>query len=369
MKKSNEIFNKFFHSTKDFENCIQRKIWKYFFSCFQNQYFDFEMQFIDEATIYIKAGDGGSGIISFRREKYIPKGGPDGGNGGRGGDVIIQADKHLSTLIDFRYKQKYIAEKGIHGFGANKTGRDGKSLYIRVPCGTEIINVESGELVVDILEDKQEYILAKGGKGGRGNKEFASPSNQAPRICEPGILGDELNIRLSLKLLADVGLVGLPNAGKSTLISRISAAKPKIADYPFTTLVPNLGIVRIDEEKSFVVADMPGIIEGAHTGKGLGIQFLKHIERANVLVLLIDVCSENIRDTYELLINEIYLFNKELLDRKRIVALSKIDTLNEKEKKKILKTKFERGVKICPISAVSGEGIDDLITTSWKMLK
>ncbi|MBS4029671.1 MAG: GTPase ObgE [Ignavibacteriales bacterium] len=324
------------------------------------------MHFLDEATIYVKAGDGGDGIISFRREKFIPKGGPDGGNGGRGGDVVLRADRQLSTLIDFRYKQKYIAEKGIHGFGSNKTGRDGKGLVIRVPCGTEIYNNETNEFIADVVEDKQELLLARGGGGGRGNQEFATPTNQAPRICEPGRWGQEFTIRLSLKLLADVGLVGLPNAGKSTLISRISAAKPKIADYPFTTLVPNLGIVRIDEEKSFVVADMPGIIEGAHKGKGLGIQFLKHIERTKIIVLLIDATTENIKETYNILINEMEQFSEGLVKRKRIVALTKIDALDESARKKISKQKFGRGVKVIPISSVSGVGLDELVPAMWE---
>ncbi|MBM4165748.1 MAG: GTPase ObgE [Ignavibacteria bacterium] len=326
------------------------------------------MHFIDEATIYIKAGDGGSGIISFRREKYIPKGGPDGGDGGNGGDIIFRADRHLATLIDFRYKQKYFAEKGIHGSGANKTGRDGKKLVIRVPCGTEIYNADTNALIIDLVRDAQEKIVAKGGKGGRGNKEFATPSNQTPRICEEGKPGEEIHVRLSLKLLADVGFVGFPNAGKSTLIARISAAKPKIAEYSFTTLVPNLGIVRIDEEKSFVVADMPGLIEGAHLGKGLGIQFLKHIERTKALVLMIDAASEKIPETYKTLIQEMKLFNDDLLNRKRIVALTKTDVLGEKEREKIFKTRLERGIETYPISAVSGEGIQELIQAMWNEL-
>jgi GTP-binding protein len=327
------------------------------------------MYFIDEATIYVKAGDGGDGIISFRREKYIPKGGPDGGNGGNGGDVIFRADKHLATLIDFQYKQQYFAEQGIHGSGAKKTGKDGKKLVIRVPCGTEIYDDKTNVLLVDFVHDGQEKVIAKGGKGGRGNKEFATPSNQTPRVCEDGKPGEEIHVRLSLKLLADVGFVGLPNAGKSTLISRISAAKPKIAEYPFTTLVPNLGIVRIDEEKSFVVADMPGLIEGAHSGKGLGIQFLKHIERTKALVLMLDATSENILETYKILIQEMKLFNEDLLNRQRVVALTKIDVLNEKERKKKFKIRFERGMDTYPISAVSGEGIQELVQAMWNKLQ
>ncbi|MEK7264260.1 MAG: GTPase ObgE [Bacteroidota bacterium] len=327
------------------------------------------MQFIDEATIYVKAGNGGKGVVSFRREKFIPKGGPDGGNGGKGGSVILKADRQLSTLLDFRYKQKYNADNGNSGMASNKSGRDGQDLIIRIPCGTSIYNSETNELITDLVEDADEYIIAKGGKGGRGNGEFATPTNQAPRYSEPGIRGKENDILLSLKLIADVGFVGLPNAGKSTLISRVSAAKPKIADYPFTTLIPNLGIVRVDENKSFVVADMPGIIEGAHEGRGLGIQFLKHIERTKLLLLLIDSSSENPKEVYELLLNELGRYNEELIERRKIIVLTKSDILDDAQKKKIKKLKFGKSNTVHIISAVAGDGIAELIAMMWKELQ
>ena len=237
------------------------------------------MQFIDEARISVKAGDGGNGCISFRHEKYIPKGGPDGGNGARGGSVIIRADRQLNTLLDFKYKRNYRAERGENGRGKDQGGKSGKDEVVKVPCGTLVRDALKGKTIVDLLHDGDEFIIAHGGKGGRGNGEFATPTNQAPRFAEPGTLGEERELILELKLLADVGLVGFPNAGKSTLISVVSAAKPKIADYPFTTLTPNLGLVHYAEGKSFVIADIPGLIEGAHEGKGLGIQFIRHIER------------------------------------------------------------------------------------------
>lgn len=327
------------------------------------------MQFIDEATIYVKAGNGGKGVVSFRREKFIPKGGPDGGNGGKGGDVILKANKQLSTLLDFRYKQKYSADNGNAGMASNKSGRDGQNLIIYVPCGTSVSQKESNELIADLVKDGQKFVIAKGGKGGRGNGEFATSTNQAPRYCEPGIAGEENDILLSLKLIADVGFVGLPNAGKSTLISRVSAAKPKIADYPFTTLIPNLGIVRVDENKSFVVADMPGIIEGAHEGRGLGIQFLKHIERTKLLMLLIDSSTDNVKDVYELLLNELGSYNEDLLERRRVIVLTKSDILDDEQKKKIKKLKFGKNTKVHLISAVTGDGISHLIEMMWKELQ
>ena len=233
--------------------------------------------FIDSAKIFVRSGNGGNGIIHWRREKYVPKGGPDGGNGGKGGDIIIRAEKQLTTLLDFRYKKRYIAQNGNAGEGSNKEGRSAEDILIKVPCGTIVKNALSGEVIVDLVKHGAEVVVARGGRGGKGNSEFATSTNQAPRICTPGEEGKDFNLELELKLLADVGLVGFPNAGKSTLISKISAAKPKIADYPFTTLVPNLGMVYFQEGKSFVVADIPGLIAGAHEGRGLGIQFLRHI--------------------------------------------------------------------------------------------
>ena len=324
--------------------------------------------FIDQATIYIKAGDGGNGVVSFRREKYIPKGGPDGGNGGNGGNIIFRADRQLTTLMDFRYRRRYIAEDGDRGQSSNKTGKSGNDTALRIPVGTMIKDAETNKTLADLLEHGDEVVIAKGGRGGRGNAEFATPTIQAPRKATKGTDGEERNIQLELKLLADVGLVGFPNAGKSTLISRISAAKPKIADYPFTTLIPNLGIVRYSEEKSFVVADMPGLIKGAHTGKGLGIEFLRHIERTRVLVFLIECTSENPKSQYETLVNELKSFNDTMLKKPQIVAVTKMDLADETIKKSLKKIKFTKKIPLVFISAVTGEGLKDLIDLMWKKI-
>ena len=327
------------------------------------------MQFIDEAQITVKAGDGGNGVISFRREKFIPKGGPDGGNGGNGGDVILRADSQLNTLLDFKYHRFYNAERGENGRGKNQYGKGGEDTVIRVPCGTLIKDASTEEVLADLIHDRDEIIIARAGKGGRGNSEFATSTNQAPRIAEDGTKGEEKELILELKLLADVGLVGFPNAGKSTLISVISAAKPKIADYPFTTLTPNLGIVRYAEGKSFTVADIPGLIEGAHLGKGLGIQFLRHIERTKVLVFLIESTSANMKHDYKVLLNELTEFNEDLVDRPHVVAITKMDIVDDKTKTKITKTNFGKKVIVQPISAVTSEGIEKLVGQMWKMLK
>lgn len=327
------------------------------------------MQFIDEARITVKAGDGGNGVISFRREKFIPKGGPDGGNGGNGGDVILRADSQLNTLLDFKYHRFYNAERGENGRGKNQYGKGGEDTVIRVPCGTLIKDASTEEVLADLIHDRDEIIIARAGKGGRGNSEFATSTNQAPRIAEDGTKGEEKELILELKLLADVGLVGFPNAGKSTLISVISAAKPKIADYPFTTLTPNLGIVRYAEGKSFTVADIPGLIEGAHLGKGLGIQFLRHIERTKVLVFLIESTSADMKHDYKVLLNELTEFNEDLVDRPHVVAITKVDIVDEKTKTKITKTNFGKKVIVQPISAVTSEGIEKLVAQMWKMLK
>jgi GTPase len=326
------------------------------------------MQFIDEAKISVKAGDGGNGCISFRQEKYVPKGGPDGGNGARGGSVIIRADRQLNTLLDFKYKRTYRAERGENGRGKDQGGKSGKDEIVKVPCGTLVLDAVKNKIIVDMVNDGDEFVVAKGGKGGRGNGEFATPTNQAPRFAEPGTLGEERELILELKLLADVGLVGFPNAGKSTLISVISAAKPKIADYPFTTLAPNLGLVRYASGKSFVVADIPGLIEGAHEGKGLGIQFIRHIERTRVLVFLIESVSEDPKRDYMILLNELVSFNRAIAKKKKIVALTKTDILNEADKKKLAKLKFGRGIITMPISAVAGEGVPALLDETWKLL-
>jgi GTP-binding protein len=327
------------------------------------------MHFIDEARIFVKAGDGGNGCVSFRHEKYIPKGGPDGGNGARGGSVIIRADRQLNTLLDFKYKRRYQAERGENGRGKDQEGKSGKDQIVRVPCGTLIRDAVKGKIIADMVNDGDEIIIAHGGKRGRGNGEFATPTNQAPRYAEPGTPGEERELLLELKLLADVGLVGFPNAGKSTLISVISAAKPKIADYPFTTLTPNLGLVRYAEGKSFVVADIPGLIEGAHEGKGLGIQFLRHIERTRMLVFLIESTSDDPKKDYQILLNELASFKSAIAKKKKIVALTKTDLVDTTCKKKLAKIKFGRGVMTMPISAVVGEGLRELLDEMWKTLK
>ncbi|MFI5253760.1 MAG: GTPase ObgE [Bacteroidota bacterium] len=327
------------------------------------------MSFIDQATITVKSGSGGNGVISFRREKFIPRGGPDGGNGGKGGDVIIHVDRQLTTLMDYRYKKSYQAQNGANGQGSNMTGKNGIDVILRVPPGTLIKDADKEHILADLLKDKDSITIARGGKGGRGNAEFKSATTQAPRKREMGMPGEEKNLQFELKLLADVGLVGFPNAGKSTLISRISAAKPKIADYPFTTLIPNLGIVYYGQEKSFVVADMPGLIEGAHKGKGLGIQFLRHIERTRVLTFLIPVTSENPKTEYTTLVKELEAFKKDLGTRPHIVAFSKVDIISEDDRRPLRKIKFGKGVPVVFISAVAGEGLKELSDLMWKKLR
>lgn len=326
------------------------------------------MQFIDQALVSVKAGNGGNGVISFRREKFVPKGGPDGGNGGNGGHVLIRADKQLNTLLDFRYKRHYHAENGEHGRGKNQTGKTGLDTVLKVPCGTIVRDGQSGDVLADLVAPGDEVMVARGGRGGKGNAEFATSTNQAPRIAEPGTPGEERELQFELKLLADVGLVGFPNAGKSTLISVISAAKPKIADYPFTTLTPNLGIVRYAQGKSFTVADIPGLIEGAHEGKGLGTQFLRHIERTRVLVFLIEAISEDPKADFAVLLKELSGHNPALSKKPRIVVLTKMDLFDESQRRSMKKISFGKGVPVFRISAVAGEGIGDLLDAMWKLL-
>lgn len=314
--------------------------------------------FIDYAEIEIKAGNGGPGCISFHREKYITKGGPDGGDGGRGGDIIVKEDNNLTTLLDFRYKRKYKAQDGRPGEGGQKTGKSGSAIIIRVPTGTILKNLETNQIIADLSRDEQEVVAARGGRGGRGNSYFKSATNQTPRTAEDGRPGSQLRLALELKLLADVGLVGLPNAGKSTMLARLSAARPRIADYPFTTLTPNLGIVRIREFKSFVMADIPGIIEGASQGKGLGIQFLKHIQRTRLIVYLIDVFADKIEETLTALRNELRDFDADLLKRPALVVLNKTDLLAESDLKMIFKTVDPDYILF---SALTGRGEKELL--------
>jgi GTP-binding protein len=321
------------------------------------------MQFLDEVTILVKAGDGGNGCLAFRREKYVPHGGPSGGDGGRGGDVYLVSTLHHNTLLQFRFNPEHKAERGRHGEGSNRTGADGQTIEIAVPVGTVVYDAASGVRLFDFSEPNQRFLAARGGRGGRGNARFVSSTHQVPTEHEPGKPGDEKRLRLELKLLADVGLVGFPNAGKSTLISRISAARPKIADYPFTTLEPNLGVVQLDDFRSFVVADIPGLIEGAHEGAGLGIQFLRHIERTRLLVHLVDV-SDTGRDPvhdFEAIWNELESFSPELVEKPMIVAASKMDAAQDPERvAKLRAMAAGRGLEFFEISSVTGSGVDRL---------
>ena len=325
--------------------------------------------FVDFVEIFIKAGDGGDGAVAFRREKYVPKGGPAGGNGGKGGDVVFLAERNLQTLLDFRYKRKYEADSGKPGGTSLKDGRGGEDLVIHVPVGTIIKDAESGRILSDLNEEGMTFIAARGGRGGKGNSNFATPTNQTPRFAEEGKPGEERKVSLELKLIADVGLVGFPNAGKSTLISSISAAKPKIADYPFTTLVPNLGIVQYKEYKSFTVADIPGIIEGAHEGKGLGHRFLRHIERTKILLILIDISAEDIQTQYDTILAELEKYSEILAGKKKILAFSKADLLPPDEIKKISKKKIEdyEGTPLV-FSSVSRFNLDKVLDELWKNL-
>lgn len=317
------------------------------------------IMFVDQAKIYIKAGNGGNGIVSFRREKYVPRGGPDGGDGGKGGDVVFEVDPHLQTLLDYRYRQHFKAERGAHGQGSNKTGKSGKNLIVRVPPGTVIKDFETGEILGDLTHPGESVVAAKGGKGGRGNARFATPTNQAPRTSEPGIPGEERTILLELKLIADVGLVGFPNAGKSTLLSRVSRATPKIANYPFTTLKPNLGYVKVGDDFSFVMADIPGLIEGASDGKGLGLQFLRHIERTKLLLFLLDSAAENIEADYWVLKSELETYSRKLVAKPKVIAVSKSDLLHDESK--ITLSREIDGISVSRFSSITGEGLNDLL--------
>jgi GTP-binding protein len=346
--------------------------------------------FIDEAKIRVKAGDGGNGCMAFRREKFVPRGGPSGGDGGRGGDVVMESSQRHNTLIHFRYNPEHKAQRGQHGMGSNCTGLDGNSITLQVPVGTSLYDQDTGELIYDFSEPDERLIIAKGGRGGRGNQHFATPIHQAPREHELGRSGEERNYRLELKLLADVGLVGYPNAGKSTLISRLSAARPKIADYPFTTLEPNLGVVTVGEEpnqESFVVADMPGLIEGAHLGSGLGTQFLRHIERTRLLVHLVDVSDASGRpdpvEDFKVINKELASFTTTIAEdpmaehpgvvvehplagKTMIVVATKIDSANPEKLKKLAAHVKRRKLEFHAISAVTGQGVDEL---KWSLAR
>lgn len=330
------------------------------------------MKFVDYVTITVRSGRGGPGSVAFRREKYEPRGGPAGGDGGDGGSIILEADDNLYTLLDLRYNRHHFARSGEPGQGGNRKGRDGEHILLRVPPGTLVRDTDTGEHIGELYAPGERLVLVGGGRGGKGNAFFKSATNQAPRHAQPGEPGEERNVTLELRLLADVGLVGLPNAGKSTLISTLSAARPKIADYPFTTLEPALGVVSVGDYQSFVMADIPGIIEGAHQGKGLGLQFLKHVERNAVLLFVIPITSKDLSGEYEMLLDELRSYESLLLDKPRLVALSKTDLLPQEEREllpRIVADDFPEKVEILPISSVAGFGLTELKHRLWETVK
>ncbi|MGQ0563272.1 MAG: GTPase ObgE [Gemmatimonadota bacterium] len=323
--------------------------------------------FVDYAVINVVAGTGGSGAEAFRREMGVPRGGPSGGNGGRGGDVILRGDKQLSTLLDYQYQHMYRAERGEHGQGKSRFGRDGAHLYLRVPVGTVIKDADTGERIGEITEDGQQLPVAKGGRGGRGNEAFATATRQAPTYWEPGAQGEERKIALELKLIADVGLVGKPNAGKSTFLAAVSKATPKIADYPFTTLAPNLGVVQLSGHRTFVVADIPGIIEGAHAGKGLGLRFLRHLERTRTLAIMIPANETDPQAEYELLMSELRSYSEELASKPHVVLMTKSDILASDEAPPRVNAPLAWGQYV--ISAVTRKGLEPLLEELWQRVR
>ncbi|WP_106497028.1 GTPase ObgE [Lentibacillus sp. Marseille-P4043] len=320
--------------------------------------------FVDQVSVYIKAGDGGNGLVAYRREKYVPKGGPAGGDGGNGGDVIFEVDEGLNTLMDFRYNRHFKAKRGENGMSKNQHGKNATPLVVPVPPGTTVVDEETNEIIADLTHHKQQAIIAHGGRGGRGNSRFATPRNPAPEFAENGEPGQERNIKVELKLIADVGLVGFPSVGKSTFISVVSAAKPKIADYHFTTLSPNLGVVDTSDHRSFVMADLPGLIEGAHSGVGLGHQFLRHVERTRVIVHVIDMAGTEGRDPYDDFVKinqELKEYDNKLMDRPQIIAANKMDMPGAEENIKIFKDKLTEDYPVYPISSLTKEGLRDIL--------
>lgn len=321
--------------------------------------------FIDEAKVFVKAGDGGDGIVAFRREKYVPEGGPAGGDGGSGGDVIFKVNEGLSTLMDFRYNRHFKGERGQNGMSKGKHGRNAEPLIVEVPPGTTVYNDDTDETIADLTDNKQEAIIVKGGKAGKGNMRFASARNPAPNIAENGDLGEELNIRVELKVMADVGLVGFPSVGKSTLLSVVSAARPKIADYPFTTLAPNLGVVTVSDGRSFVMADLPGLIEGAHEGVGLGFQFLRHVERTKLIVHMIDLApleeDRNPFDDYQRINHELESYGSHLIEKPQIIVTNKMDMPNSEEKLNKFKEQLPPNTEVIDISTYTKTNIDKLL--------
>ena len=323
--------------------------------------------FIDRAIVHVVAGPGGAGASSFRREKFVPKGGPDGGDGGSGGNVYVRADPNLATLLDYRYRTQWKAERGQHGKGKNMTGKSGADLVLPVPPGTEVRDAESNAVLGEVLRPGDQLLVARGGRGGRGNARFATPTHRSPREWEPGEHGEERRLELVLKLIADVGLLGEPNAGKSTLLSVISAARPKIADYPFTTLEPHLGVVSLSDHRSFVVADIPGIIEGAHAGKGLGLRFLQHVERTRLVAVLVPVDSPDPQATYELLLREAAAYSPELAAKPQVVVLTKADLRAPDAGRPAFRP--HAGAPVVAVSSVTREGLPELLETLWKALR
>ncbi|HVX40166.1 MAG TPA: GTPase ObgE [Gemmatimonadaceae bacterium] len=321
--------------------------------------------FIDRVVVNVKAGDGGSGIVSFRREKFVPMGGPDGGEGGRGGDIVVVADSNLSTLLDYTYRDSWTAPAGEHGSGANKSGKSGDDVVLPVPVGTVIRDLETGELLGEVVDDGARLVVAKGGRGGKGNAHFATATHQSPREYQPGEDGQARTLELELKLIADVGLVGQPNAGKSTLLSVISAARPKIGDYPFTTLSPNLGVVQLSDARTFVVADIPGIIEGAHEGRGLGLQFLRHIERTRLLAFLVPIDAIDWQEEYDQLRREVAAYSTELAQKPHCVVFTKMDLLGDDEPPPI---EAPDAFGIFAISAAARTGLEPLLAAWWSRL-
>jgi len=322
------------------------------------------MSFIDRVKINIKAGDGGDGAVAFRREKFVPRGGPSGGDGGKGGDLFFLVDRRLTSLLDFRFNREFSAERGKNGMSSDKHGKAGKELYIRVPCGTVVRDIETGDIIADMVEDGQEFLVACGGKGGKGNARFASSTNRVPRQASPGIPGEAKSLQLDLKLIADIGLLGFPNAGKSTLISKISKAKPKIADYAFTTLAPNLGVVQGEGYTTFVVADLPGLVKGAHKGTGLGDRFLRHAERTKLFAHLVDVSVGTDRDPvedFEDINNELYLYDEEMRKKPQIAVASKTDSVDADKLESFREYCKAGDIPFFAISSVTGDGLQELV--------
>ncbi len=326
------------------------------------------MAFVDQARFHVKAGDGGNGCISFRREKYVPRGGPNGGDGGRGGNIILECSTRMHSLIDFRYRSHFKAERGVHGKGKDMHGRKGKNCYMSVPIGSIIKDSDTGEVLADLREEGDTYVAAYGGKGGLGNPHFSSGTNRTPRVATKGEEGEQMWLQIELKLIADIGLLGLPNAGKSTLLSKLSAANPKVAPYPFTTLEPQLGVLHLGLGESCIIADIPGLVEGAHKGIGLGFTFLRHIERTRILLHILDASSDQVIDDFHVVENELKAYKEELVKRTTLIILNKIDIADPDELAEVKQILKQKGFQVATISGLTGDGIDDLKATIGDIL-